>query len=317
MSVEKIVHPGGLRAWLQQRGETGPVAVVTGTYDILQPGNLRVLAMAQTQAAAVLVILETDEQARRHADAGPPRNALAHRMEMISNLRNVTGVTWGGRDLFQGSIASGQPLIWVVGERDANCDEMGQRLLQEGAIRVTVANLPGCSTEEVRCAIRENRTPVLLPGGMYDSVLPVRGLPSRGGRVTVNGCFDILHIGHIRFLARARAMGDSLTVLMNDDASVARYKGLTRPIFPLSFRRAALLAFERVDEVQPFGGDNPLELMAQLRPDIHVKGGSFEESRVKSERELMESWGGRLECTPMEDGFSTSNYIRGVLQLEG
>lgn len=137
---------------------------------------------------------------------------------------------------------------------------------------------------------------------------------ANGRKVTVNGCFDILHIGHLRFLTRARSMGDSLTVLLNDDDSVSRYKGPTRPVFPLAFRRMALLACEMVDEVIPFSGDEPLDVMRSLRPALHVKGGSFQESRVRSERELVESWGGRLECTPLEEGFSTSNYIMNVME---
>jgi D-beta-D-heptose 7-phosphate kinase/D-beta-D-heptose 1-phosphate adenosyltransferase len=143
-------------------------------------------------------------------------------------------------------------------------------------------------------------------------VAPVVGVPPV--RVTVNGCFDILHIGHLRFLAAARAMGGALTVLINDDASVARYKGPTRPVFPEGFRSAALKALVSVDDVVMFAEDEPLAAIAAVKPDIHVKGGSFEPERVRHERELVARWGGRLVGTPLEEGFSTSSYIQKVLK---
>jgi D-beta-D-heptose 7-phosphate kinase/D-beta-D-heptose 1-phosphate adenosyltransferase len=135
--------------------------------------------------------------------------------------------------------------------------------------------------------------------------------------VTANGCFDVLHIGHVRFLNGARQLGHRLVVLTNDDRSVTRYKGPTRPVFPVGFRIAALEALRCVDQAVPFSDDNPLELIRRLQPDIHVKGGSFEPERVRAERELVEGWGGRLVCLDMVAGYSTSRYIRGVEARSG
>lgn len=310
---DKIVHPDGVAAWLQQRSGSGPVAVVTGTYDILQPGNLHVLRMALEASPSVLVILATAEQAGG-ATAGGVQNPLAVRLEFAACLRCVSGVTWGIPDLPAGFLRGGGGIRWVFGEKDLETDVVGRRLLAVGADGIAVKHLTGCSTGEIRCAIREGRTPVRLPVEATTVAPPMLSRIANERRITVNGCFDILHIGHLRFLSRARLVGDSLTVFLNDDESVSRYKGPTRPILPLAFRREALLAFEMVDGVIPFSGDEPLDVMKSFRPAVHVKGGSFEESRVRRERELVESWGGRLECTPLEEGFSTSNYIMSVLE---
>lgn len=307
---DKIFHPDGLAAWLQQRHASGPVAVVTGTYDILQPGNLHVLRVAHEQAPAVLLILEMGAST---GSSGTPY-PLAVRLEFAACLRGVAGVTWGIPDLSSDIPVRGKGLRWVVGEKDLETDAIGRQLVARGADWITVKHMAGCSTGEIRSAIGEGRTPVRLPVESAAATPEERDGTAQGRRVTVNGCFDILHIGHLRFMARARLMGDSLTVLLNDDDSVSRYKGPTRPVFPLSFRRKALLACEMVDEVVPFSGDEPLDVMKSLRPAIHVKGGSFQESRVRRERELVESWGGRLECTPLEEGFSTSNYITRVME---
>jgi len=310
---EKIIHPGDVASWLGQRTKAGPVAVVTGTYDILQPGNLRVLEEARMAAATVLVVLETDEQAAGHSSPGRPRNELVSRIELAACLRPVDAVTWGGRDLPERCFSGVQGLRWVIGASQRAGDVLGPRLEAAGEAVIEVEPLEGCFTEDIGRAIRENRTPVPVPGAVLRAEETGIVRPQAGRRVTVNGCFDILHVGHLRFLARARSLGDSLTVLMNDDGSVARYKGPTRPVFPQAFRRAALLSLAMVDAVIPFSGDTPLDELAELRPDVHVKGGSFEAERVRQERELVESWGGCLEATPLEEGFSTSNYIRSVM----
>lgn len=314
MKTEKIIHPGDVPAWLRRRSGAGPVAVVTGTYDILQPGNLRVLKDARAAATTVLLVLETDDQVARHSSPGRPQYGLALRLELTACLRSVDGVTWGGPELPDRCFVGARSLRWVVGALHRAADPLRPRLEVAGEAVIEVEPLMGCFTEEIGRAIRENRTPVRIPEGAFDAA-EERNTDSKpaGRRVTVNGCFDILHVGHLRFLERARAMGDSLTILMNDDQSVARYKGPTRPVFPERFRRAALLSLEMVDAVVPFAGDNPLRALAELKPDVHVKGGSFEPERVRQERELVESWGGRLESTPLEEGFSTSHYIRGVM----
>lgn len=127
--------------------------------------------------------------------------------------------------------------------------------------------------------------------------------------VTMNGCFDILHPGHVRMLQSASALGDQLIVLINADESIRRFKGQNRPIHGWQFRSALLTQLEAVNHVVIFEEDTPLDALRAIRPDHHVKGGSFIPERLKSERELIESWGGCLHALPMVGSYSTSAIL--------
>ena len=304
----KIQSPASLLAWRRQSAET--VAVVTGTFDILQPGNLHVLNQARLLARRVIVVVEPDAVVATHSSPGRPQNSLETRVELVSHLRQVAAVTSVTVSEANAFFEGLKPFIRVTATTQTNSAVYAEALQASAGRVVEVAAQDGCFTEEIIAAIAENRTPVKLPERWAGAVLEAGVSPVS---VSVNGCFDILHIGHVRFLAEARALGDSLTVLINSDSSVARYKGATRPIFPQAFRVAALKALDCVDAVAVFEGDNPLEEIRQLRPQIHVKGGSYEPERVRAERELVESWGGRLVCTALVEGFSTTEYIKKAL----
>jgi rfaE bifunctional protein nucleotidyltransferase chain/domain len=311
-----IRSPSETLAWRRSRPGAGRLAVVTGTFDWIHPGTLWLLAAARRVAPEVLVIVEPAAVATAHAGAGHPQNTLETRVEMASHLRDVATVTsLAAERLAEFACELGAFTRVVAGGQRAG-DAYGRALEGTGVCVETAPDLPGCFGPDLLAALREGRTPVRLPGAwgrvMGGGDAPA-ALPAGAPRVTVNGCFDILHIGHLRFLAAARAMGGSLTVLINDDASVARYKGPTRPVFPAAFRRAALKALACVDEAILFASDTPLEALARLKPDIHAKGGSFEPDRVGEERVLLERWGGRLATTPLLDGFSTTAYIRKAL----
>ncbi|MEI6564424.1 MAG: adenylyltransferase/cytidyltransferase family protein [bacterium] len=312
--------PGELLAWRQQIPL--PVAVVTGSFDLFQPGNLHVLEQARLLAKQVIVVVEPDDIAARHCSPGRPQNKLETRVEMVSFLRHVDAVTRVSLKEAGGFFSALAPYVWVTAKTQKERDPYAAAMASSVDRVVEVEPLEGCFTEDIIAAIAENRTPIKLPALCRPTHTPPRRGASMGDgqppmTVTVNGCFDILHIGHLRFLAEARALGDSLTVLINSDASVARYKGVTRPVFPEVFRAAALKALDCVSDVVVFQGDNPLDEMRQLRPHIHVKGGSYEPDRVRQERELVESWGGHLVCTGMVEGFSTTGFIRKALGSKG
>jgi rfaE bifunctional protein nucleotidyltransferase chain/domain len=132
---------------------------------------------------------------------------------------------------------------------------------------------------------------------------------SAGGRlVAAGGCFDLLHAGHVDLLQRARALGDALVVLLNDDRSVRRLKGPTRPLVPAEDRAAVLQALECVDAVAVFGEDTPELLLQQLRPDVFCKGGDYE-GRSLPEEEVLATWGGRLVVLPLVQGRSTTRLV--------
>jgi rfaE bifunctional protein nucleotidyltransferase chain/domain len=141
----------------------------------------------------------------------------------------------------------------------------------------------------------------------------VRRLQGQGKRVVfTNGCFDILHPGHIDLLRRARSLGDVLVVAINSDASVRRLKGTSRPVFPETERTEILSALEMVDFVCTFDEDTPLEAILTIRPDILVKGADWT-SNIVGQKEV-ESWGGRVEALPLVEGQSTTNVIDRVLR---
>ena len=129
--------------------------------------------------------------------------------------------------------------------------------------------------------------------------------------VMTNGCFDILHAGHVDYLQRARALGDRLIVAVNDDASVRRLKGETRPVNPLSARMAVLAALAAVDWVVPFSEDTPECLICAVLPDLLVKGGDYQPEQVAG-GDCVKAAGGRLEILPFLDGHSTTSLIDAI-----
>lgn len=118
--------------------------------------------------------------------------------------------------------------------------------------------------------------------------------------VFTNGCFDIVHVGHVRYLRRARDMGDVLVVGVNADQSVRRLKGPQRPVNTENDRAEVLAALGCVDYVVLFGEDTPVELIRQIKPDIDVKGGDYSIENMP-EAEIMKALGGRVEIIPYED----------------
>jgi rfaE bifunctional protein nucleotidyltransferase chain/domain len=278
------------RAGLQEKQAT---AVVTGTFDILQPGNLAALEQAAGVAGAVLVILSPDTTGC---------HSLEQRAAFLAGVRSVDCVTTCSlEDVSKLVCEWGIHFAVHCGERADAYD----RAAAEGAESLhEIDYVPGGSTADLVDAIQSGTTPLSCT---VDA--PPAAVVSDTGRVTVNGCFDLLHLGHVDLLTRARAMGESLTVLINSDASVQRYKGPTRPVMPQNVRARALRALTAVDDVIVFDADTPLSALESIEPDVHVKGGSYEPDRVASEKALLESWGGRLEMCPLLESFSTSRLI--------
>ncbi len=137
----------------------------------------------------------------------------------------------------------------------------------------------------------------------------VAGWRSRGLRVVfANGCFDLLHVGHVSLLEQARRMGDRLIVAVNSDRSVRRLKGRRRPVVREQDRAQVLAALASVDAVVVFDEATPLHLIEVLRPDVLVKGGDYTESDVVGAAEVR-GWGGRLELVPLVAGCSTSAIL--------
>ncbi len=136
---------------------------------------------------------------------------------------------------------------------------------------------------------------------------------SEGKKVVfTNGCYDILHPGHVRLLESARSLGDVLILALNTDASVQRLKGMSRPILSQDARAELAMALEAVDAVTFFDEDTPRELIAEVLPDFLVKGADW--SHFIAGREEVEAAGGQVLALPLEPGFSTTNLVGQILE---
>ncbi|MFQ5510570.1 MAG: adenylyltransferase/cytidyltransferase family protein [Candidatus Krumholzibacteriia bacterium] len=134
--------------------------------------------------------------------------------------------------------------------------------------------------------------------------------------VFTNGCFDLLHPGHIRLLSEAASRGDALVVAINDDASVRRLKGNDRPIYPAEERAELLLALRWVDYVTVFPEDTPLETIHEVRPDVLVKGDEYEEGNIVGASFVRDS-GGAVVRVRMKRGHSTRRIVRRISEADG
>ena len=139
------------------------------------------------------------------------------------------------------------------------------------------------------------------------------GHEKRNGRriVFTNGCFDLLHPGHIGSLEQARALGDALVVGLNSDVSVRELKGAGRPVLPERERAEILAGLESVDAVVIFDEPTPREVIARLLPDVLVKGGDWPGDRIVG-REEVEAAGGRVVSVPVVAGYSTTEILRKI-----
>jgi D-beta-D-heptose 7-phosphate kinase/D-beta-D-heptose 1-phosphate adenosyltransferase len=134
--------------------------------------------------------------------------------------------------------------------------------------------------------------------------------------VFTNGCFDILHTGHTRYLREARKLGDVLVLGLNSDASIRSIKGEKRPIVPEAERADVMASLESVDYLTIFNEPTPLELIELLKPDVLVKGGDWAEKDIVG-GDAVRKWGGTVAVIPEIKGASTTNIIEKILQVYG
>jgi D-beta-D-heptose 7-phosphate kinase/D-beta-D-heptose 1-phosphate adenosyltransferase len=156
-------------------------------------------------------------------------------------------------------------------------------------------------------APRRSQSKIKSPGPL-SRILKSQG--ARGRKVVfTNGCFDILHQGHVSYLERARSLGDLLVVGVNADASVRRLKGRGRPVNGLADRMGVLAALEAVDYVTWFPEDTPLALILKLKPGVLVKGSDWKIGQIVGGSEVR-SWGGRVKRLPYLKGRSTTAILK-------
>jgi D-beta-D-heptose 7-phosphate kinase/D-beta-D-heptose 1-phosphate adenosyltransferase len=147
---------------------------------------------------------------------------------------------------------------------------------------------------------------------------PLLGILRATGKkiVFTNGCFDLIHTGHTRYLAAARALGDILVVAVNSDSSVRTIKGETRPINSQEDRAETLAALESVDFVTIFDEPDPYRVISELQPDVLVKGGDWPVEKIIG-RDVVEARGGKVVTIPFVEGASTTGIIEKIVKKYG
>jgi rfaE bifunctional protein nucleotidyltransferase chain/domain len=137
----------------------------------------------------------------------------------------------------------------------------------------------------------------------------IQSLKKEGKKIVfTNGCFDILHVGHVTYLSKAKSLGDILIVGINSDSSVKKLKGVTRPINDLASRMVVLDSLKNVDFVVPFEEDTPIALIELIKPDIHVKGGDYKEDQLV-ESKVVKTNGGKVVIIPFVNGYSVTTLL--------
>jgi D-glycero-beta-D-manno-heptose 1-phosphate adenylyltransferase len=149
-----------------------------------------------------------------------------------------------------------------------------------------------------------------------DELIARRSEWKREGKSVVftNGCYDLLHPGHVRLLEQARSLGDALILALNTDSSIQRMKGPSRPLMPQQQRAELAAALEAVDAVALFDEDTPRELIAAVLPDVLVKGADW--NHFVAGREEVEAAGGKVVNLPLEPGFSTTKMVEDLLRRQ-
>ncbi|WP_437609314.1 bifunctional D-glycero-beta-D-manno-heptose-7-phosphate kinase/D-glycero-beta-D-manno-heptose 1-phosphate adenylyltransferase HldE [Erwinia sp. V71] len=210
---------------------------------------------------------------------------------------------------------AGDTVIGVLAATLAAGDSLEEACFMANAAAGVVVGKLGTSTVstvELENAIRarpETGFGVMNEAQLKEAVAQAR---KRGEKVVMtNGCFDILHAGHVSYLSNARKLGDRLIVAVNSDASTKRLKGESRPVNPLINRMIVLGALEAVDWVVSFEEDTPQRLIAEVLPDLLVKGGDYKPEDIAGSKEVWAN-GGDVRVLNFEDGISTTNIIKSI-----
>ncbi|MBN9286594.1 MAG: bifunctional D-glycero-beta-D-manno-heptose-7-phosphate kinase/D-glycero-beta-D-manno-heptose 1-phosphate adenylyltransferase HldE [Gammaproteobacteria bacterium] len=239
-------------------------------------------------------------------------------MTLIARDEKPVHIPAQAREVFD-ITGAGDTVIAVLGA----CLGVGTSLLQAAKLANTAAAISvgrlGTATityQELQDALTNEMIGAGAQGiCSLQALLPELARRTERGEkiVMTNGCFDILHAGHVTYLQQARAKGDCLVVAVNDDDSVKRLKGSSRPINPLAERMQVLAALACVDYVVSFAEDTPQALIAQILPHILVKGGDYTVEQIAGAKEVIQH-GGKVEILSFVDGCSTTNMLNQLLK---
>lgn len=237
-------------------------------------------------------------------------------MTLVERNREAVHIAARAQEVFDVT-GAGDTVVAVLGASLAAGQDLAHAaMLANLAAGVVVGKLGTAtvSVAELRAAARHgvpaNSSRSIVAEG--ELVTLVQGLRQHQDVVVMtNGCFDILHPGHIAYLEQAKACGDRLIVAVNDDDSVRRLKGHGRPINPLAQRMAVLAGLAAVDWVVSFSEDTPVRLIEAIGPDVLVKGGDYRLEEVAGHEEVL-ARGGQVRLLPFEGGYSTTGIVERI-----
>ncbi len=271
------------------------VGAVDGDADLLVE---RAEALRSSLSLEALLVTQGEHGMTLVRAGEAPQHVAAHALEVF----DVTGAGDTVIGVFAAAVAAGEGMESAM--RIAN--------LAAGVV-VGKLGAAAASVAEIEAAAHAQRAGVYGVLDEEELVSAVAAARLAGERIVMtNGCFDLLHAGHVEYLARARAMGDRLLVAVNDDASVRGLKGEGRPLTPLEDRMTVLAALSSVDWVVPFSEETPARLIARLLPDVLVKGGDYRIEEIAG-ADVVQQNGGMVEIIPLVPGRSTSNTIDTLL----
>lgn len=266
------------------------VGVCAGDSDLIEKGQ----ALCREQDIRALLVTR-GEQGMILINGEQVLSLPAHSHEVF----DVTGAGDTVIAVVAAALASGYDLLEAVAYANLAAGLVVQKL---GTAAVTTGELN--RTLDSPAAGSAGK---LLNRDSLQALVP-RWQEDDGKVVFTNGCFDILHAGHVRYLEQARALGGQLVVAVNDDASVTRLKGRDRPVTPLAQRLAVLAGLSAVDWVVPFSEDTPEALIRLIQPDILVKGGDYSPEQIAG-AEFVQSRGGEVVVLPYHEGCSTTRLL--------
>lgn len=314
----------GLSGWLAAaRGAGKPVLVDPKGGDWQRYRGATVITPNISEFAAVGGAAEDDDDLARRAETLRAQLALEAllitRSERGMSLFSATGATHlpaQAREVFDVTGAGDTAIATLAAALAVGRPLVEAAYLANLAAGVVVGKLGTATvtTAEIRRSARIRHTDEI---GILDEeqlLLHVEEARAHGEKVVMtNGCFDLLHPGHVRYLEAARALGDWLVVAVNDDASVTRLKGAQRPLNPLDQRMEVLRGLAAVDWVVPFGEDSPERLICRLCPDVLVKGGDYRPDQIAG-ADCVRAAGGAVRVLDFAPGYSTTEMLARLRQ---
>ncbi len=310
-----LIDPANIPDYSRYRGATclkmnRPEAERATGLPLRQPGDFAPGAARLLEALeAEAVIITLDRQGSILASAADGQRPAEHRLLSTRQRQVADGTGAGDMVLAMLVMARAAGGTWSESATLANIAG-GLEVERFGVVPITRDEVIAELFAETHQQLGKQRT--------LEQLLPELVRHRAAGRKVVftNGCFDLVHLGHVKYFQFAKRQGDLLIVAVNTDQSIRRLKGEKRPIITQEDRLGVLEELESIDYLLSFDDDTPLEIIRQIRPDVLVKGADYAKQQVVG-WDLVESSGGRVALAPLVDGRSTSTMIQRIVEAYG